>query len=156
MKKIIVFFPFLFIIIAIISCSKTKVDQPFSSKYYTITGTVTDSLGTGSASVTLNIADDGSVMPQQYGAGLNSDISWSGLSATKVDSITVKGLDQNGANISLLYNITNNNGQSGTLKLTNNTLPIAQKATMIQGTWRFIIYAKSNVLLANLNQVTTK
>lgn len=156
MKKVFIFFPILFIILVVSSCSKTKVDQPFSSKYYTITGTVTDSLGTGAASVSLNIADDGSVMPQLYGAGLSSAITWSGLSATKVDSVTVKGLDQNGTNISLLYVITNNNGQSGTLNLQNYSLPIAQKATMIQGTWRFILYAKSNVLVANLNQVTTK
>lgn len=158
MKKTIIFFSLLATIVAISSCNK-DIDQPFTSHYYSITGTTSDSLGTGTASVTLNIADDGSVVPQTYGAGMSSIIAWSGLSAAKVDSIVVKGIDQNGTAISLLYvtsTSTINNGQAGAINAINYFLPAAQKSTMITGSWRFLIYAKANVVLANLNQVTVK
>jgi hypothetical protein len=141
------------------SCSKTTVDQPFPSKYYTVTGTVSATTGTGTGSVTLNINDDNFAFPQAYGAALNATVSWSGLSATAgtVDSIAIKGLDQSGANVSILLGSKILNSATGTLNVTNFMLPVAQKTVLLKGTWQFFIYGKgNNVLTATLNQITSK
>ncbi|MFL9484674.1 hypothetical protein ACI6Q2_17965 [Chitinophagaceae bacterium LWZ2-11] len=146
----------------IVACSKTKVDNPFVSKSYSVTGSVTAPTGTATGSVVLTVNDDGSVMPQSFGAGLSSAVTWNGL-ATGVDSIVLNGTDSIATaggvknNVSIvLYSIKPSGAVTGTLNTSNYALPLSQKSTMLKGTWKFLLYSKGSALLtANLNQITT-